>query len=151
MSVSCDFRKVLDAYPEQNTCVGIARTAKGGPRSCTERLSVASRESARDIMNVINKKQAASLQDIEDLASVMLCKEQHNNDLKPHLSQVDEVCVKWEAKIEQYKKIAEKEEAAAMILKSKRELSRLKRDADDLMSKMKTDRQEQVCSLKPTP
>ncbi|KAG9242719.1 hypothetical protein BJ878DRAFT_543984 [Calycina marina] len=116
--VAADFRKVLDAIPAERTCVGITKTGKEGPRRCTHFLPAVNCSRADAILNHINKTQAASLESIEDLADLMLCKEIHNNEARPDWCQVDELCVKWEEKVNEYQHAAKIDQARKMVISS---------------------------------
>ncbi|KAH8601148.1 hypothetical protein B0O99DRAFT_249789 [Bisporella sp. PMI_857] len=144
MDISYDFRKILDAYPEHNTCVGIAKTVAGIPRPCGNCLNTSNQSIAERILTEMNKEKSASLKNIEDLASVMLCPHQHNNNSKPYLCQVDEVCVKWEAKVKDHQRAVEKEQAKSAAMMKRQELSKLKRNAEEIMVKINGEDREQM-------
>ena len=83
---------------------------------------------------VETKSFSKALANLEDLADLLLCKQQHNNHEKPHLNQINEVSRKWYA-VAKREYISLKNEAeraaerrAARELSSMREAAQLMRD-----------------------
>jgi len=144
-----DFRKVLDAQPARGTCVGTTKAGRDGPRRCSNPLTVTNCAQAESILDVMNRGQAASLQNIEDLALVMLCKEHNNEETRPDLCQVDELCVKWEAKIEEYERSLKLEGARKAVMNSMRELNSMQKTVENITGKQVQKRK--VCSFQNSP
>ena len=140
-----DFRKVLDAQPGQRTCVGITKTGRDGPRRCSGPLTVTNCAQAENILDEMNKDQAASLQSIEDLAVAMLCKEHNNEKTRPDLCQVDELCVKWEARIEEHTRSLKLEVARKAVLNSMKELNSMQKTVENITGRKEHKRK--VCAL----
>jgi len=68
------------------------------------------------------------IDDLEQLASLMLCKGVHNSKTQPHLSQVDEICTRWTEKIEEYSHIQKMRKKLA-LLKAKKDFLRMQEKA----------------------
>lgn len=145
MSTGYDFRKVLNVRPVEGTCIGTVKMGR-----CSHMLSLAIRITAENILDEINKKQTASLQNIEDLADLMLCKEQHNNDARPHLSQVDEMCVKWETRIEEHERALKLEMAKKSVMNSMKELHTLQKNIESVTTGKK-EHKRKVCDPRNSP
>ena len=143
-STTYDFRKVLDAQPGQRTCVGITKSGRDGPRRCSGPLTVTNCAQAENILDEMNKRQAASLQNIEDLAVAMLCKEHSNEEARPDLCQVDELCVRWEARIEEHTRSMKLEVARKAVLNSMKELNSMQKTVENVTGKK--EHRRKVCS-----
>lgn len=143
-----DFRHILDVNPEEDrSCVGT--TKKTGER-CTKPISVNDRSTAGRLLNQMDQTKdfCSSIQDLEQLAALMLCKEVHNSQKRHHLSQVDNVRAKWTARINQEYVIIKKNTEEAAMAKAKRELLRMRKSAAIAKSELEMDKggkRERVC------
>lgn len=143
-----DFRHILGLNPEEDfTCVGTTQRAR---KRCTNRLHVNDRSTAGRLLNQMNQTKDFynSTRDLEQLAELMLCKHFHNSDKNPHLSQVDDMRAQWTSRIKQeYLSIKKVKEEAAMM-KTRRELIRMRKHAMVVKSEQESDnmeRRERVC------
>lgn len=133
MTAYWDFRRILNVDPDNiYTCVG---TAKSYGRECRNRVGVSYRQEGSQVLREMDetKSYSKALANLEDLADLLLCKQQHNNHKKPHLNQINEVSKKWYAVAkEEYVSLKEAERAAerraARELASMREAAQLMRD-----------------------
>jgi len=107
-------------------------------------LTVTNCALAENILDDMNKGQAASLQNIEDLALAMLCKEHNNEDARPDICQVDELCVKWEARIEEHERSRKLEGARKAVMSSMKELNSMQKTVENITGKKAHKRK--VCS-----
>jgi hypothetical protein len=90
-----NLRKLLGANPNENQCVGTTKTVKP-PRRCRNSLNASGRAYAERLLNEMDSQKIVSLEDLEELAEVMLCRKDHNSPVKkPHLMQVGEVRDRW--------------------------------------------------------
>jgi hypothetical protein len=113
-------------------------------RRCKNRINKNDRNTASRLLNQMNetKQFRSSIDDLEQLASLMLCKEVHNCKTQPHLSQVDEVCTRWTATIGvEYSHIKQMRKKAA-LLKAKKDFLRMQEKAAQARSELETESEE---------
>ncbi|KAK0103421.1 hypothetical protein ONS95_005445 [Cadophora gregata] len=131
MTVYWDFRRILKVDPDKDfTCVGITQP---GLR-CGNQVGFNYRRQGSRVLNEMDqtKSYSRALENLEDLADLMLCRLQHNSEKKPHLNQVNKVYSKWYAVAKQEYVALKREAERAAERRAAREIS-LMREAAQLM------------------
>jgi len=143
MTVYWNFRKILDVDPEYDTCVGL--TLKNA--RCRNVPGIQWKTRAVQLIYEMDRSKSIAAEDIQELAGLMLCKLQHNSDKpnKSHLNQVAKVSNRWVAIVNEHRREAKRELEKASILRSKRELAQVKREAEHFLARMKSEHEAQVC------
>jgi hypothetical protein len=87
-------------------------------------------------------KDLPSIEDLKELADLLLCKQVHNCAKFPHLSQVEDKYEAWRALVKQEHKAVKKQKELAEALKMRKDLANVKEDAE-----LGTGKHERVCVL----
>jgi hypothetical protein len=143
MTAYWDFRSLLKVNPSpaDNKCVGFAKS-KG--RGCTKPINKGDIATASRLLDRMDRSKnfLRSIEDLEALAALLLCKEVHNSAKRPHLSQVEEVYERWRAGVKEEYKAVQKQRELTEILKARKDLANVKEDAE-----LDTGKHERVCVL----
>ena len=111
MSSSWNLRRILDVNPEQErNCVGFA-PSKG--RRCKNPINMYDLPAASRVLNQMDRSEDLldAIDDLEELASLLLCKGVHNNLSRPQYSQVNKVYNRWRGLVtEEYLRLRKQEE-----------------------------------------
>ena len=124
-----DFRTVLGINPDTDrACVG-KKSRKHCDR-CKNIIKVVDRNIASRLLNQMDRTKnfSSALDELEELASLMLCKGQHNCISKPHLSQVEEVRQLWTRLVEDEHELIRQKQKRRALAKAKGDLIKM-RDA----------------------
>jgi hypothetical protein len=143
MTAYWDFRSLLKVNPSpaDNKCVGFA---KSKDRGCTKPINKGDIATASRLLDRMDRSKnfLRSIEDLEELAALLLCKEVHNSAKRPHLSQVEEVYEIWRAVVKEEYKAVKKQRELAEILRARKDLANVKEDAE-----LDTGKHERVCVL----
>jgi hypothetical protein len=146
MTTYWDFGSLLQVDPETDRlCIGI--TKKG--ESCGNPINKEDRATAIRLLNRMDRSKSflRSMEDLEELAALLLCKGQHNCPSKPHLSQVEEFYERWRAVVKAEYKAVKKQRELAEIRRMRKDLANVKEDAESLLAALDTGKHERVCVL----
>ncbi|KAF8864824.1 hypothetical protein BDZ45DRAFT_684805 [Acephala macrosclerotiorum] len=131
-----DFRTILDVDPETDrTCVGT--TAQG--LGCRNPINIADRGTAGRLLDQMDRSKSlkSSIDHLETLAELLLCKHRHNNHKSfAYLSQVDEVSARWIIIVEEEYRIVKKKQEKEKALKAKKELQRVAESAKQMKAEL---------------
>jgi hypothetical protein len=146
MTAYWDFRSLLkinirvttNPLPTENKCVGTTQQGNG----CTKPADVATASRLLDRMDR-SKSFSRSIEDLDELAALLLCKEWHNSPIRrPQHSQVKKKYEEWRAVVKQEYKAHKKQSELAETLKMRKDLANVKEDAE-----LGTGKHERVCVL----
>jgi hypothetical protein len=147
MTAYWDFRslleiriRVINPSSTDNKCVGITQKGKG----CTKPIKKADIATASRLLDRMDRSKSflRSIDDLEELAALLLCKEVHNSAKRPHLSQVEDKYEEWRAVVKEEYKAVKKQRELAETLKMRKDLANVKEDAE-----LDTGKRERVCVL----
>ena len=145
MTAYWDFRRILKVDPDNNnTCVG---TAKSYNRECRNPVGFGYRQEGSQVLREMDetKSYSKALANLEDLADLLLCKQQHNNQKKPHLNQINEVSRKWYAVAKEEYVSLKKEAERAAERRAARELSLMREAAQLMRDELQREQDNMVC------
>ncbi|KUJ23091.1 uncharacterized protein LY89DRAFT_166950 [Mollisia scopiformis] len=135
-----DFRTVLDVDPENDrTCVG---TAQKGERCCNP-INRADRATAGLLLDQMDRSKSfkSSIDELEILAELLLCKPVHNNHkAKAYLSQVDTITAEWTIIVEEEYRLMRKRKGKVRAEKAKKELLRMAENARHMKAELEEER-----------
>ncbi|KAH7346536.1 hypothetical protein BKA65DRAFT_502681 [Rhexocercosporidium sp. MPI-PUGE-AT-0058] len=144
MTTYWDFRRILDVDPDDDhTCVGIA---KAYGHKCKHRVGVNYRSEGSLILDQMDHTENYSnaMTNLEDLAGLLLCKQVHNSQNKPHLNQINEVYRRWYAAAEK-EHILMKRRAERLAVSSMRsDLSMMREAAQQLKDDLESAKEEMI-------
>lgn len=132
MSTNLDIRRILDLRAN-GQCEGTAVTKKGQPK-CTKPINKADWLAACRLLNQMDRSEDIrhAVDDLEELAGLLLCNEWHNSLRRPQNSQVRKMYNKWEKFVnEEYLRLKNEEEREAEREEAERvRLAERKREAE---------------------
>lgn len=142
-----NLRKILHVDPENDrTCVGT--TAKG--LGCKNPINMADRATAGRLLDQMDRSKSlkSSIDYLETLAELLLCKHRHNNHKSfAHLSQVDRVSARWIMIVEEEYRVVKMKKEKEKAFKAKQELLRMAESAKQMKSELEDERVGRVCEL----
>jgi hypothetical protein len=151
MPASWDLRRILNVNPEQESnCVGFA-PSKG--RRCRNRINRFDLPAAGRLINEMDRSVhlTDAITDLEELASLLLCKGVHNNLSRPQYSQVREVYKKWKGLVKEeclrLKELEEKDADRRRHRQLRDELAKMKSIATEVRNELEEEQLDMVCYL----
>lgn len=150
MQAKWDFRSILDVNPDDDRlCVGIAKSAG---RRCKNPINIGDRGTAGRLLDEMGRssKFLSSIEYLERLAGLMLCKGVHNSSSRPHLSQVEEVYMQWKSVVLKEHRRVRKLQVKADLTKMENEVSKVKQNLELVSATFDAKEQPKVCSRNPT-
>jgi hypothetical protein len=125
-----NLRQILDVNPEQErNCVGFAPSKGRRCRNIINRFDLPAASRLLDQMDR-SKQLIDAIDDLKELAALLLCKGVHNNLSRPEYSQVNKVSSNW--------KVLVKEEDQRLKEHEQKEAERRRRNLRDELAKIKS-------------
>ncbi|KAH6713802.1 hypothetical protein BKA61DRAFT_49978 [Leptodontidium sp. MPI-SDFR-AT-0119] len=144
MATYWDFRRILDVDPDDDhTCVGIAKTYS---RRCKHRVGVNYRSRGSQILDQMDhtKSFSKAMTNLEDLADLLLCKQVHNSQKKPHLNQINELSRRWYTVANEKQALAKRQAERIANSRLRSELSMMKEAAQRLKDDLESAKEEMI-------
>ncbi|KAH8791893.1 hypothetical protein BGZ57DRAFT_991362 [Hyaloscypha finlandica] len=119
MPINWGLRRILGVNPGDRTCVGDApsKNRRSGPinKRCTKPINKHDWPAACQLLDQMDRLEDLrdAIEDLEELAGLLLCNEVHNSLSRPQHSQVDKMYRKWKGIVEEYVRLWEQEDGAA--------------------------------------
>jgi hypothetical protein len=112
MPINWGLRRILGVNPGDRTCVGYAPSKN---RRCTKPINRHDWPAACRLLDQMDRLEDLrdAIEDLEELAGLLLCNEWHNSLSRPQHSQVDKMYRKWKGIVEEYVRLREQEDRAA--------------------------------------
>jgi len=112
MPINWGLRRILGVNPGDRTCVGYAPSKN---RRCTKPINKHDWPAACRLLDQMDRLEDLrdAIEDLEELAGLLLCNEWHNSLSRPQHSQVDKMYRKWKGIVEEYVRLREQEDRAA--------------------------------------
>jgi hypothetical protein len=131
-----NLRQILDVNPEQErNCVGFAPSKGRRCRNIINRFDLPAASRILDQMDR-SKQLIDAIDDLKELAALLLCKGVHNNLSRPEYSQVKKVSSKWKVLVEEedqkLKEHGQREAERRRRRKLRDELAKIKSNATEV-------------------
>lgn len=132
MPVYWNFRAVLDIDKKNRSCVGTKKGKNVG--RCSNIVHHRDLKAAGHLLDQMDQSKSfkGSIDRLETLAGLLLCKGVHNNHkTKARLSQVDEVTEKWTIIVEEKYRIIERQREKELLLRMSESARQIKAELEE--------------------
>jgi hypothetical protein len=129
MPTNWGIRRILGVNPADRQCVGYATSKR---RRCTKPINRYDWPAACRLLDQMDRSEDLldAIEDLEELAGLLLCNEWHNSPSRPQYSQVDTMYRKWRGVIEEYVRLREREERATEMVAERERMAERERVAE---------------------